>query len=151
MGRRPSRVGLIGVMLAAVLVTAGCGKDEPSSRPTDPATDFTSEGGIDLKVVSPRKGATVSNPLQVEGRAPGSWSFEADFPLEVLDADRRTLGEGHATMKGEWTTESPVDFAGTVSFDEPPTSSGYLVLRKANPSGLPEHDDEVELRIRFAR
>ena len=63
MGRRPSRVGLIGVMLAAGLVTAGCGKDEPSSRPTDPATDFTSEGGIELKVVSPRKGATVSNPL----------------------------------------------------------------------------------------
>ena len=149
MGRRHR--GVVGVLLVAVLVAAGCAEDDPPSTPTDPATDVTSDGGIDLEVVSPRKGATITNPLRVNGRAPGSWSFEADFPLEVLDADRRTLGEGHATMKGDWTTESPVDFAGTISFDQPPTASGYLVLRKANPSGLPEHDDEVEVKIRFDR
>jgi hypothetical protein len=142
---------LVAILLAGTLVAAGCAADDPPQKPERPTTEFTSAGGVDLTVATPGKGTRIISPLEVGGQAPGSWSFEADFPIEVLDADRRTVGEGHATVKGDWMTESTVDFSGTIVFDPPSTTSGFLVLRKANPSGLPEHDDEVEVPIRFER
>ena len=142
---------LVGVLLGCALVAGGCAKDDEPPKPEKPSTEFTSSGGVDLTVETPREGATVTSPLDVRGRAPGSWSFEADFPIEVLDADRRTVAEGHATVQGDWMTEEDVDFAGVIEFDPPRTASGFLVLRKANPSGLPKNDDEVEVRIRFDR
>jgi ABC-type transport system substrate-binding protein len=154
MERRRRVFVLIAVLLAGVLVAAGCAKDDaPQKDPPEtseaPTTEFTSSGGVSLTVVTPGQGATVTSPLVVAGRAPGSWSFEADFPIEVLDADRHSVGEGHATVKGDWMTEDDVDFEGTVEFDPPSSGSGFLVLRKANPSGESERDDAVEVPIRF--
>jgi hypothetical protein len=145
---------LIGVLLASAFVAAGCAKDEvppkdPPQTSAEPPTEYTSVGGVNLTVVTPRKGATVASPLEVAGRVPGSWSFEADFPIEIQDADRHQVADGHATVKGEWMTEDDVDFAGTIEFDPPETASGFLVLRKSNPSGQPEHEDQLEIPIRF--
>ena len=151
MERRRRRLVLIEVLLVSVLVAAGCAENDASQKPEEPTTAFTSPGGVGLTVETPRKGATVTSPLEVGGRAPGSWSFEADFPIEILDADRHSVAEGHATVKGEWMTEDDVDFAGTIEFDVPPSASGFLVLHKANPSGLPKNDDAVEVPIRFER
>ena len=156
MRRRRRLFVLIGVLLAGALVAGGCAEDERPQKDSpqkseEPTTEFTSSGGVALTVVTPATGATVTSPLEIAGRAPGSWSFEADFPIEVLDADRRSVGEGHATVKGDWMTEDAVDFAGTIEFDPPGTASGFLVLRKANPSGEPDHDDAVEIPIRFER
>ena len=145
---------LIGVLMAGVLLSAGCAKDEPPPKDPPqsseaPTTEFTSPGGISLTIVTPRQGAAVTSPLEVAGRVPGSWSFEADFPIEVLDADRKPVGEGHATVKGDWMTEDDVDFAGTIEFTAPSTPKGFLVLRKANPSGETDQDDAVEVPITF--
>ena len=154
MRRRLRVFVLIGVLLASALVAGGCGKDaapqkDPPQKSEEPTTEFTSSGGVDLTIATPLTGAAVSSPLEVAGRAPGSWSFEADFPIELLDANRHTIGEGHATVKGDWMTEDDVDFAGTIEFDPPPTPSGFLVLHKANPSGQSEHEDAVEVPITF--
>ena len=156
MGPRRRRFVLIGVLLAWALVAAGCARNDApendaTQKPEEPTTEFTSSGGVDLTVDTPRESATATSPLEVNGSVPGSWSFEADFPIEILDADRRTVAEGYATVQGEWMTDEDVDFAGTIEFDPPSTASGFLVLRKANPSGEPERDDEVEIRIRFDR
>jgi hypothetical protein len=151
MERRRRWFVLVVMLLAGALVGGGCAKDDEPRKPEKPSTELTSSGGVGLTVETPREGATVTSPLDVRGRAPGSWSFEADFPIEVLDADRRSLAEGHATVQGEWMTEEDVDFTGTIEFDPPRTTSGFLILHKANPSGEPEHDDQVEVRIRFDR
>jgi len=36
-----------------------------------------------------------------------------------------------------------------ISFKPSATDTGFLVLQKDNPSGLPEHDQEVRYPIRF--
>jgi immunoglobulin-like protein involved in spore germination len=149
-GRRRRHVA-VSVLLAGALVAVGCARDDSRQNKDEPTSEYTSSGGVRITVEAPRSGASVTSPLEVAGRAPGSWSFEADFPVEILDADRRTVAEGYATMKGDWMTEKDVDFAGTIEFAQPRTASGFLVLRKANPSGLRKHDDAVEIPVRFAR
>jgi hypothetical protein len=91
----------------------------------------------------------VKSPLTVTGEARGAWYFEATFPLQVLDANGKKIGQGYAQTEGEWMTENFVPFKATVTFATPSTDSGTLVLEKANASGLPQNADSVTIPIRF--
>jgi hypothetical protein len=145
------RRGIAGVLLVAVMLATGCGQDEPSGDGGGQRTStYTSDGGVEITVDAPRAEAEVASPLDVSGQAPGSWSFEADFPVEVQDAERRTVAVGFATMRGEWMTADDVDFEGRVEFEPPDTQTGFVVLRRANPSGLNKNDDAVEIPVRFS-
>ncbi len=49
-------------------------------------------------------------------------------------------------------TEDFVPFTGTISYDLPadtPYLRGAIIFKKDNPSGLPEHDDAIEIPIQF--
>ena len=60
------------------------------------------------------------------------------------------IAEGSATAKGEWMTENYVPFEATLNFVKPTyKDNGSLILRKDNPSGLPENDDALEIQIFF--
>lgn len=113
------------------------------------SNEYRSPKGILIYVDSPKKNSTITSPVDISGKTPGSWSFEATFPIDVLDASRRVVGQGYATLEGEWMTEEQVPFSASVSFDQPGTQTGFLVLKNANASGLPEHEDSVEIPIRF--
>ncbi len=99
---------------------------------------------------SPLPGATVSSPLAIKGRARGTWFFEGDFPLLLLDAQGQQIGVSYATAKGEWMTENFVDFEGILTFTGPFSGQrGTLVLKKGNPTGLKEFDDALEIPVYF--
>ncbi len=105
-----------------------------------------------IRVASPRTQVAVGNPITVSGEARGYWFFEGSFPLIVVDWDGKIIGEGHATAVGDWMTESFVPFTGTVMYTLPedtPYTRGAIIFRKDNPSGLPEHDDALEIPISF--
>jgi hypothetical protein len=110
-----------------------------------------SEDGIKpaagLTIASPREGETVTSPLVVTGEARGNWYFEASFPVRLEDASGRILGEVPAQARGEWMTADPVPFVAELTFSVPGLTPGRLVLRKANASGLPEHDGERSLAV----
>lgn len=116
-----------------------------------PATAEARGGHEDLIVLeSPRPDETVRSPLKVTGRARGSWYFEGDFPVVLTDWDGRIIAETHATARGPWMTSGFVPFSATVRFERPGYGDrGFLILRKDNASGLPEHDDALEVRVRF--
>ncbi len=105
----------------------------------------------DLIVVdTPLRDATVTSPLTITGKARGTWYFEASFPIVVVDWDGLIIGEGHADAQGDWMTEDFVPFTATVSFTvatDTPYRRGAVILQKDNPSGLPEHDDALEIPI----
>ena len=155
MERRRRWFVLIEALLVGALVAGGCAesdppqKKDPPQKTAEPTTEYTSEKGVRVTVEQPLAEAVVESPLEVKGRAPGAWSFEADFPVEILDADRRRIVEGYATMQGEWMTEDDVDFIGEIEFEPPASGMGILVLRRANPSGLEKNDDAVEIPVRF--
>jgi hypothetical protein len=103
-----------------------------------------------IVVLSPSAGSIVDSPLQISGRARGTWFFEASFPISIVDWDGRIVGEGYATALDDWMTTSFVPFEATIEFEDPTYSDrGNIIFKKDNPSGLPEFDDAYEMPIIF--
>ena len=102
-----------------------------------------------IRVAEPISGQVVMSPLTVKGEARGNWYFEASFPIKILDANGVELGATPAQAQTEWMTEDFVPFKAVLTFKKPATANGILVLKKDNPSGLPEHDAELRIPVSF--
>lgn len=101
-------------------------------------------------ISSPDLEKPVSSPMHIDGRAKGYWFFEASFPIFIVDWDGRIIAQGIAKAKGDWMTEDYVPFEANITFEKPSYGDrGSIILKKDNPSGLPENDGAVELPIIF--
>lgn len=101
-----------------------------------------------IKVENPHPGGVVGKEFRVTGEARGYWFFEASFPIEVVGADGNTIAGSFATAEGDWMTEDFVAFKSEI-IDLPSAYTGpaTLILKKDNPSGLPENDASVMIPI----
>ena len=107
---------------------------------------------IDLiQATHPQPNDIISSPLIITGEARGNWYFEASFPVEVQDSSGNVIGQGYAQAQGEWMTTDFVPFESIeITFPAQPAGSvGNVILRKDNPSGLPENDDQLEIPVIF--
>ncbi|HTK60040.1 MAG TPA: Gmad2 immunoglobulin-like domain-containing protein [Candidatus Baltobacteraceae bacterium] len=121
---------------------------EPAPAPVpDPHGPAAKADLITVSSVSP--GDKVSSPLKVEGKARGYWYFEASFPVELLDGNGNQLAIKPAQAQGDWMTEDFVPFSVTLTFPAPSTATGTLMLRKDNPSGLPQNEDWLAIPVTF--
>jgi len=102
-----------------------------------------------IRVDNPRPNQIVESPLVIEGEARGTWFFEGDFPVQLLDGNGNIIGTAIAQAQDEWMTEDFVPFKAELEFTAPTTDRGTLILKKDNPSGLPENDDELRIPIIF--
>ena len=111
-----------------------------------------------IQLDSPRPNGTITSPLTIIGQARGYWFFEATFPVILTDWDGRIIASHYAEAKDDWMTEEFVPFEVTLEFDSPVfegvgkdhfSRRGSLILQKDNPSGLPEHDDALEIPVWF--
>jgi hypothetical protein len=121
---------------------------------TVPAPDGREQAYKDLiRIDTPRPESTVSSPLTIRGVARGPWFFEASFPVILTDWDGRIIAEGSARAEGEWMTTEYVPFTAELVFvpDTRVSDRGALILRRSNPSGLPEHEEAFEITVFFAR
>lgn len=107
---------------------------------------------------SPVPGGIVESGDIISGQARGQWFFEGSFPVVLTNWDGLIIAEGVIAAKGEWMTTEFVPFSVTLNFVNPYSEgspdfmkSGSIILQKDNPSGLPEHDDALEIPIRFAK
>jgi hypothetical protein len=95
-------------------------------------------------------GSYISSPVTIAGKARGNWFFEASFPISIVNWDGLIIGQGIATAKSDWMTEEFVPFEANITFDKATyKNNGAIILQKDNPSGLPEHDDALEIQIFF--
>jgi hypothetical protein len=97
----------------------------------------------------PKPNQIAESPMWVVGRARGTWFFEAEFPVRLLDANDSLVTMGTAHANGEWMTPEYVPFALMLNFSPPASDIGTLVLEKSNPSDLPEHAASVRIPVRF--
>lgn len=106
---------------------------------------------IDLiRIDFPRPNQTISSPVTVRGEARGFWFFEADFPVVLTDQDGHIIAEGVAQAQSDWMTEEFVPFEVVLEYTQDVSNNkGVLILRKDNPSSLPEHDDALEVPVLF--
>lgn len=107
----------------------------------------TSETADLIVVTSPTPLATATSPLLLSGKARGTWFFEASFPVELRDSAGTVLASGIATATGEWMTEEFVPFTSTLTWATTTATSGVLVFKRDNPSGLPEHDKSLQVPV----
>ena len=103
---------------------------------------------------TPRPNSIIKDPLTIRGEARGIWFFEATFPLVLTDSDGLIIAEGFAQARppagGDWMTEDFIPFTGTLTFTASALGDrGALILRKGNPSGLPQRDDALSVPVMF--
>jgi hypothetical protein len=101
----------------------------------------------DIIVTCPQPHQCVTSPLAVQGKASGSWFFEATFPLSLVDAQGNQLSTSKATAIGDWTTKKLIPFQGKLDFTVTKATKAKLVLQNDNPSGLPENSREKEIPV----
>jgi hypothetical protein len=100
-----------------------------------------------IVVELPFPGAVTGKEFSVIGKARGTWFFEASFPIEVLDKDGKSLFVAIAQAQGEWMTKEFVLFKADIKIPQSYIGKATLVLKKDNPSGLPEHDASIAFPI----
>ena len=106
-----------------------------------------------IRISTPRPNQTISSPLTITGQARGNWYFEASFLAVLTDWDGKIITQGIVTAKSEWMTTDFVPFEATLTFmvnKNAYSNRGSLILKKYNPSGLPEHDNALEIPVIFA-
>jgi len=106
-----------------------------------------------IRLTSPLPQTEISSPVTITGEARGTWYFEASFPVVLTDWDGKIIAQGIAQAQSNWMTTDFVPFEATLTFtvDKNAYSNrGSLILKKDNPSGLPQNDDALEIPIMFA-
>ncbi len=106
-----------------------------------------------IRINAPRPNQTISSPLTITGEARGNWFFEASFPVILTNWDGLIIAQGIAQAKSDWMTTDFVPFEATLTFTVDKnaySNNGSLILKKDNPSGLPQNDDALEIPIVFA-
>ncbi len=138
-------VGFI-IIIGFVLYFAGS-----SNTVTPPPAPVGQPAFTSAKVIVDNVGpnSLVTSGMEITGKA-RLYYFEASFPVTLVDAKGKVILQTYAQAEDNWMTEEFVPFkVVNFEFSKPATSTGKLILAKDNPSGLPEHDEQVEIPVRF--
>ena len=111
------------------------------------APTYTKATADSIVVDLPYPGAVTGKEFAVVGQARGTWYFEASFPVVLIDASGKIIATGIAQAEGDWMTENFVPFKATIKAPASFIGPATLVLRKDNPSGLPENDASISFPI----
>lgn len=117
----------------------------PTPKPT-PQPSPTAPLSARVVITAPTAGATVGKTFTITGKAPGSWYFEASFPIIVSDADGNKIATSHGQAQGDWMTTNVVPFTASVDVGSY-TGKATVNLLRDNPSGLPENDDSTSFEV----
>jgi len=103
-----------------------------------------------IKVYSPPSNTTIDSPLTLSGLARGSWYFEGTAPVLLTDLGGKILARATIHAQSDWTTDKLVPFLGKMTYPRQPSgSTGVIVFRNDNPSGLAANDKSVEILVTF--
>jgi hypothetical protein len=103
--------------------------------------------GVPITLNNLDSGDIVEVGTEIEGSIVGSWFFEGDFPIRVLDRQGDEIGVVLARAKGDWMTEEEVDFSFVLDIDIDDESIVVLKLEKSNPSDLEENSDYAQISV----
>lgn len=151
-GRKGLVAGVIAVVCLGVATAAWIVVTQAhlEPRPTEYRAEWNNGKTVEVVTVDePVPHGRITNPLVVRGKVAGSWFFEANFPIVVLDEHRHAIGVGFGVARGDWMTEKPVKFTASVKLKDTDGDRGFVVLHRANPSDDRTLDAKVEIPIRF--
>ncbi len=149
---------IILIVVIAIVVVGGLVllsmKNSKTSEPVaDPSQEvnskivYTNASAEMISVDTPRPDDVTGKEFTVIGKAIGPWYSEATFPVQVVAKDGTVLFSGGAEAQGDWMTENQVPFFVNVTIPETFIGEATIVLKKDNPSGLPERDASISYPI----
>lgn len=100
-----------------------------------------------ITIENPFPGAVTGKSFTVMGKARGMWYFEASFPIELRDQNGKVIATGIAQAQGDWMTTEFVPYKAQISAPNSYMGAATLVLKKDNPSGLPDKDASMLVPI----
>ena len=136
------------LVTSAILLCAACTPSSGTTSGQTRSSGYQSSIMTEVVVNSPGKDSKISSPLIVTGKAKGNWFFEANIPISIEDDKGNLLAEVGGEALGDWMTSDFVDFKATITFSTT-AKRGRLIIRKDNPSGLPENDASFEVPVTF--
>jgi len=123
--------------------------EQPTATTTPIATTTAESTNEKIKLTKLKINDLVESPLVIDGEARGSWYFEGVFPVELRDAKGKLISSAQAEAISDWMTDNFVPFNAKLTFLLPETATGTLILKKDNPSGLPQNDESMTTMVRF--
>ncbi len=160
-------LGVIIIALLAVIVFVPVGNQNIAPAPTSTPANGNISGnvtstdpgpGATLYEYASRKGKTVraylapnqkiTNPITFTGNVPAGWAFEASFPVTVQNASGVEIGKGIAAVPN-WMSTTTAWYSVTLSYTQPGTATGWIILWNDNPSGLAENADDARIPVTF--
>lgn len=123
-------ISTILIILSTVILT-GCGE----------STNQT------IQVSAPTQNEKITSPLNIEGKAEGTWYFEAVFPVKLVNSKGYEIASCLAQADGLWMTEKFVPFRCQLNFATEGHDSGKVIFEKSNPSDLPENNGSFEVPV----
>ena len=67
--------------------------------------------------------------------------------MALVTPTGESLAASFVTAEGEWMTPGFVPFTGELGFEVEEPTEALLLLRRDNPSGLPEHDAAARIPL----
>jgi hypothetical protein len=108
----------------------------------------TSTDEMPISVNNIKDNQEVSSPIVIEGKARGNWFFEATFPIQLVDTDGNIIASTVAKAEGDWMTTNFVNFTASLEYNKSTsTDRGLIILKKDNPSGIPEFDQSIFIPV----
>ena len=122
------------------------------SETDDIELDASKDSNLAVNLDRIKNGSTISSPLVLRGTVTQGWMFEGQFTVQIVGADGKVITQVPLgdLYDGGWVESDPVAFEGRVEFTTEQTS-GNIVFKKANPSGLPENDKSHKVPVNFAK
>jgi hypothetical protein len=100
-----------------------------------------------IRVSFPKAGEHVGGRINVTGIARGTWYFEGEFPIELVDSSGKKIAGASALAQGEWMREEFVPFSASLEYRTDNEQPAKIILRRNNPSDLREQDAQMEIPI----
>lgn len=111
---------------------------------------YTNASSSMIVLTFPLPGAVTGKQFLVTGKARGGWYFEASFPIVILSQDGKIVSSSPAQAQSNWMTNEFVPFNATMTISTSYQGKATIVLKKDNPSGLPEKDASISFPIIIA-
>lgn len=139
--------GGICLVLALSFLAITKNKNIPAVIPSEKNITYVNATLNNIVIELPFPGAVTGKAFSVIGKARGSWYFEASFPIEVQDKDGNILATGIAQAQSDWMTTEFVPFKADIKVPDTYIGKAKLILKKDNPSGMPENDASVSFEF----
>lgn len=153
-----------------MLIISGCSYFTPQpiqTEPTKSVTGDTSDNKISVDEMAKKDegnktvedaeiivdtvapGDTVKSPLIVKGKALGPWFFEGTLPVQIENSKGELLDMAPARALDNWMQEGYVRFEAELKFDPGTETTGTIIIKNDNPSGLKENEKVQRIPVKF--